>query len=138
MFTSCRNNGFRMTFETGWTISVRWSRTCYCERRSWDIECSPSDCDTELVYSKDAEIAAWYGDKKGHGSTIDGICETWLEIHEHDQVEGWVSTNDVAGWIAKVAAFKGDHKLESERLRLEERINQWSKQDDQCTTQDDH
>ena len=59
MFTSCRNSGFTMKFENGWTISVRWSKDNYCERRSWDVEdCLTPEGGAEFVESKDAEIAA--------------------------------------------------------------------------------
>ncbi len=123
MFSSTRNHGFQMKFENGWTISVQWSKNNYCERRTFDVDfaCLPEEGDVE-VESPDAEVAAWYGERNR-----DKPCEGWLDIYESDQVAGWLSADEVATWITKVAAFKGNHKLESERLRLDERITEWNK-----------
>jgi len=78
MFRSCRNKGFHMTFENGWTISVQWGRENYCEVVG----------ETENnVTAKDAEIAAWH---------VDG---TDLLIED----SGWRDTNYVAKWITKVS-----------------------------------
>lgn len=32
-FEICKNSGFRMTFENGWTISVQWGWGNYCENQ---------------------------------------------------------------------------------------------------------
>ena len=79
MFRSCRNKGFHMTFENGWTISVQWGRENYCEQVENEAD------GTHLA--KDAEIAAWH---------VDG---TDLLIED----SGWRDTNYVAKWITKVS-----------------------------------
>ena len=86
MFTSTHNNGFSMTFENGFTISVRWGIGNYCERRSMSSYHPHSDMKIPQVKSTDAEIAIW--DKEG----------TWFNFGS-DTVKGWCSVDEVATWI---------------------------------------
>jgi hypothetical protein len=46
------SQGFTMTFENGWTISVRFGTMNYCENRSWSLDAkdAPTSC-------PDAEVA---------------------------------------------------------------------------------
>jgi len=72
------NNGFTMTFENGWTISVQFGKANYA--RIID------------GVSVSAEIAIW--DKDG----------TWYDFG-HDQVASYCDTNAVAYWIDKASKF---------------------------------
>ena len=87
MFTSSHNNGFSMTFENGFTISVRWGIGNYCERRSMSSYHPHSDMKIPQVKSTNAEIAIW--DKEG----------TWFNFGS-DQVKGWCDADEVAHWIS--------------------------------------
>ena len=80
-FTAVQNdyhNGFAMTFENGWTISVQFGRGNYCHRKG-DI-------------ALNAEIAIW--DEYG----------AWYDFG-HDTVRGYCNANEVAEWIDKVSKW---------------------------------
>jgi hypothetical protein len=47
--------GFQITFENGYTISVQYGKSNYCERRDLFEEESPAD----QISSKNCEIAVW-------------------------------------------------------------------------------
>lgn len=85
MFAITRGSGFQMTFENGVTISVQFGPPNYCARRSTDDFNAPQK--TTMWTSKDAEVAILLPDG------------TFYQIQEHDKVEGWQSTEDVAKWI---------------------------------------
>lgn len=89
MFSITSGRGFKMKFANGWTVSVQFGRDNYCENRHRALT---SYAAPERGESKDAEIAAW--DSDGN----------WFEFGG-DTVEGWCSPDDVAAFIAKVAAF---------------------------------
>jgi hypothetical protein len=77
------HNGFQMTFENGWTVSVQFG---------WPNYCSNQHKNGHVIHSSsDAEIAAW--DKEG----------VWYRFANGDTVQGWNSADDVADFIAKVA-----------------------------------
>lgn len=90
-FKSNGRPGFSMTFENGWTISVVWHTSAYCERKSLsaDIETIKDDKPAE---SADAEIAIW--DSEGE----------WYDFGS-DTVKGWCTPDEVAEWIIKVKQF---------------------------------
>lgn len=75
------HKGFHMTFENGWTVSVQFGKNNYVADRS------------NKGQSVNAEIAAW--DKDG----------VWYRFPNGDTVQGWNSADDVADFIAKVAAL---------------------------------
>jgi len=82
-------NGFKMTFENGWTVSVQWSSFNYCANRSFasygEMPQKP-DC-------INAECAVW--DTNGD----------WFKLTASDDVQGWMSPDEVAELIARVQAF---------------------------------
>jgi hypothetical protein len=59
-FECSNNNGFKITFQNGITVSVKWSRSSYCERYSPelfpDARRAYSDLDEAQVWSSDAEV----------------------------------------------------------------------------------
>ena len=75
-------NGFHMTFENGWTVSVQFGKYNYANNRQ-NTDSSP-----------DAEIAAW--DKDGNWYKFPGF--------NGETVRGNQYPNDVAEFIAMIAA----------------------------------
>ena len=68
------NNGFHMTFENGYTISVQFSKTNYSDGGETT-----------------AEVAAWDSDRK------------WVKLNEHDDVQGWCTPNEVLEIMNQIA-----------------------------------
>ena len=68
------HNGFHMTFENGYTISVQFSKTNYSDGGETT-----------------AEVAAWDSDRK------------WVTLNEHDDVQGWCSPNEVLEIMNQIA-----------------------------------
>jgi hypothetical protein len=68
------HNGFHMTFENGYTISVQFSKTNYSDGGETT-----------------AEVAAWGPDRK------------WVQLSEHDDVRGWCSPNEVLEIMNQIA-----------------------------------
>lgn len=95
------HGGFQMTFENNLTISVMFRGGNYCEHKWQDFDFAVNKMGEDgHLNSKDAEIAIW---DEGN---------TWLRFG-WDTVEGYLSTNDVAGWIARAAAAKDMADLQS-------------------------
>jgi len=67
-----QSNGFSMTFENGYTISVQFSKMNYSDGKTT------------------AEVAAW---------SEDG---TWYKLGANDNVVGWRTTDEVADLIQLV------------------------------------
>ena len=78
MFKITQNKGFHMTFANGYTISVQFGDVNHCDDR---------DLST-------AEVAIWKGDS-------DFLTSQFIEC---DSVAGYLTTDQVAELIAKVAA----------------------------------
>lgn len=87
VFKSQERPGFSMTFDNGWTISVQWHTSAYCERNQL-----ASIIDSNPAQSTTAEIAIW--DEKGE----------WYNFGS-DTVLGYQSPDDVAEWITKTKNF---------------------------------
>jgi hypothetical protein len=68
------NNGFKVTFENGHTISVQFGRVNYCDEGKTT-----------------AEIAAW--DANGE----------WIKITEYDDVKGHCSPSDMLEIMNKIS-----------------------------------
>jgi len=103
------SNGFKMTFENGWTVSVQWSNFNYCDNRSWamanpDVAQKPN--------CPNAECAVW--DTNGD----------WFKLTTHDDVQGWMTTDEVAELIARVQAFSP--VLDSEAVDVT--MKDWNKE----------
>lgn len=92
MFRSTYNKGFSMTFQNGITISVQWGYNNYCERRSFHHTIT-DDMKNPTNESSDAEIAIW-NDKNSEYN------------FGNDWVKGYVSADEVAGWISLVSIAK--------------------------------
>lgn len=95
------HGGFQMTFANGLTISVMFHGGNYCEHKMEDYYSAKNAMEKEGSHnSKDAEIAIW------------NEADTWLRFG-WDTVEGWLSTDDVAGWITRAAAARDMADLQS-------------------------
>ena len=68
------NNGFHITFENGYTVSVQFSKTNYSDGGETT-----------------AEVAAWGPDRK------------WVKLSEHDDVIGWCTPNEVLEIMNQIA-----------------------------------
>jgi hypothetical protein len=86
MFKICKDAGFHMTFENGWTVSVQFGRFSYCANKAPFFDDEIDVIKTECI---NAEIAAWDYD------------ENWYSF-EFDQVKGYCSTDEVADFIHKI------------------------------------
>ena len=92
--------GFHMEFPNGWIISVQWGPGNYCETRRKDEDgwISPFDGRYHEFVSTTAEIAVMHKDHS-----------RMYPISEHDDVKGWVSATDVAGYIQWVSQLDNDY-----------------------------
>ena len=68
------NNGFHITFENGYTVSVQFSRSNYSDQGETT-----------------AEVAAWGPDRK------------WVKLGEDDDVIGWCTPNEVLEIMNQIA-----------------------------------
>jgi hypothetical protein len=125
MITIKENRGFSLTFENGLTISVMIGSVNYCTGRcrfnnvNSGPRTSESICYPEMhkpnfkdgiyfVESDNAEIAIW--DNSNNGRNGRG---KWLSFG-YDQVEGYVPTEDIGKWIAKVQGAKDLAELQAQ------------------------
>lgn len=97
MFRSGYNKGFQMSFKNGLTISVQWGVNNYCERRSFD-NTHLDDMKNLTNESPDAEIMIW--DEKNNEYNFG-----------YDFVKGYVTPDEVAGWISLVSIAKDMNDL---------------------------
>ena len=103
MFRTNSNKGFFMEFENGFGISVQWGTMNYCSVKNLE-----SGVMTEMVgnskefrnawESNTAEIAVFKGEKM-------------MSVGDNDQVQGWLTTNDVAKVIEIVSKFKTENTI---------------------------
>jgi hypothetical protein len=95
------HGGFQMTFGNGLTISVMFRGGNYCEHKNAAFDTAKNNMEEDGHHkSPDAEIAIW------------DEADTWLRFG-WDTVEGWLSTDDVAGWITRAAAARDMADLQS-------------------------
>lgn len=87
-FRVVAGHGFQMRFDNGWTVSVMFGTTNYCEHHG---EFNALFDTTAFDWSsQNAEIAAWDSFDNEHK-------------FEHDVVKGWVRPDEVAAFIHEVA-----------------------------------
>lgn len=94
-FAITGHKGFQLEFANGWTISVQWGPGNYTDGReamAWDAPAK-----SRRWTSKSAEIAII--DADGNFHRPEG--KDW-----GDDVAGWLSTDDVAEYIAYTASRK--------------------------------
>jgi hypothetical protein len=82
MFSITEGQGFHMTFQNGWTVSVQWGRINYGSNRS----ASGPRPGQAFYDARTAEVSCWYGN--------DGA----------EEVQGYMLADDVADYIAAVAS----------------------------------
>jgi hypothetical protein len=104
MFKVTRGKGVRITFASGWTISIQWGPGNYCDNHHAPLESphgsdgSRSAIDAQAIRvgeagSATAEIAIW------------DECGDWLDFGS-DTVLGWQTPDEVAYWIGVCASGK--------------------------------
>jgi hypothetical protein len=95
------SGGFQMTFDNGLTISVMFRGGNYCEHKMERPTIAMANLEMDGIHSsEDAEIGIW--DEAG----------TWLDFGG-DTVQGYVTANEVASWIAKITSCKNLADLQS-------------------------
>lgn len=87
MFTSTRGQGFHVAFANGWRVSVQWGPGNYCQNKAM------TDAEVEAVpfpglQSTNAEVLVISG------------------VGKYEPVKGWMSPEDVAALLARVAKRK--------------------------------
>lgn len=99
-FRVTSHRGFQLTFENGWTVSVQFGPSNYCQHHSGAV---PFDLpeSTHIWESRDAEVAVW----PETGSKF-------VRLGGHDDVVGWVEADAVAGLISAVAGLAADTTLD--------------------------
>jgi hypothetical protein len=113
-FRSTVHKGFHMKFTNGYTISVQWGAGNYCENRSLHEHDSIEWKNRDAVYdSPDAEIAVW--DVNGED----------LKFDNGDLVKAYVSPNEVAEWIYKVANFTSVEKEDESSIEQRKAAIAW-------------
>jgi hypothetical protein len=83
--------GFQLTFANGWTASVQFGTGNYCGNKSRSLYSESADVQAGENGCANAEIAAWDADGK------------WRDFGS-DTVKGWVSADEVAQFLAEIAA----------------------------------
>ncbi len=87
-FRICDNEGFQLTFENGWTVSVQFGPMHYCDnRKDFGIAEAIKNRGAKPAVSKTAEVA------------VINPAGDLIELTEHDTVKGWVSADEVAKLI---------------------------------------
>lgn len=102
-FNITQGKGFQMTFENGFTISVQWGYGNYSSNRNYDHSYG-EERKHECFSATTAEIAVWHKDGDRDFLQIEGNC--W------GHVIGWLTTDEVATWITKVANAKTKEDIE--------------------------
>ena len=110
-FVAQGNAGFQMTFDNGYTVSVRWQPGTYTEHNDWSTRKNEfSDwwnqplSEVNLAngwVSRTAEVAVIRRDEE------DKAKDVWFNPHtlKRGDPEGWLSTDDVAIIISKVQSI---------------------------------
>jgi hypothetical protein len=110
-FVAQGNAGFQMTFDNGYTVSVRWQPGTYTEHNDWSTRKNEfSDwwnqpvSEANLVNgwaSRTAEVAVIRRDED------DSKESKWYNPHtlELGDPEGWLSTDEVATIISNVQSI---------------------------------
>ena len=110
-FVAQGNAGFQMTFDNGYTVSVRWQPGTYTEHNDWSTRKNEfSDWWNQPLskvnlangwVSRTAEVAVIRRDEE------DKAKDVWFNPHtlKRGDPEGWLSTDDVAIIISKVQSI---------------------------------
>ena len=115
MFRTNSNKGFFMEFENGFGISVQWGTSNYCSVKNLD-----SGIGTEMVGNSKEFRNAWESNTAEIAvyKSCFGKCDTMMNIGDNDQVQGWLTTNDVAKVIEIVSKFKTENTIKKKIKEL--------------------
>lgn len=109
LHTQSQNNGFTMTFENGYTVSVRWGWANYCTNHTM-----PASASTRILWNTlnstncsncdNAEVAVWNRD--GTFLTPDGKLG--------GDVLSYRTPEEVASFLSEVASWKSNKEFNNE------------------------
>ena len=108
--TQSHNNGFTMTFENGYIVSVRWGWGNYCNNNSKHLipfgsrDSLPPLSSTEFYECKNAEVAVWNQD--GTFLTPDGKLG--------GDVLSYRTPEEVASFLSEVSSWKPNKEFNNE------------------------
>ena len=93
MFKCTNNKGFQITFANGYTISVQWGVSNYCQKKQYGGY--GDEMKHPIWESINAEVAVW--DKDGN----------WVKpAGTDDDVKGYQTPEEVAETIERVSKWK--------------------------------
>jgi len=101
-----RSNGFWITFENDWTISVQWGAMTYSDNH--DMTFMEAFAKKDLS-SKDAEITAWNED-----DTMWWDFDEKKPVTSNRYVKGWVKPDELIGYMQDVSEIALDVTTASE------------------------
>ena len=87
-FKTTSRNGFHITFENGWTVSVQFGNGNYCDNYNHDMMSRDP-----VPPSANAEVAAW-PDRAG----------AWHRFADGDTVRGCMTPAEVLAFMNEIAA----------------------------------
>lgn len=95
MFSSNTGNGFHMTFDNGYTISVQWGYGSYCENQyrhdiGFNDPCKAEHAEIAVIDTRSKEF-------------VDPSDYMGVDYDGGDDVVGWVTADEVAAIIYHVA-----------------------------------
>lgn len=103
MFKAHQNKGIQITFKNGWTISIQFSDSHYCNNKKTS---------QSITESESAEIAIWDKNEEYYkfsdGKNLPRTCL------------GWCSPDEVAEWITKVSTWETSMFFEHDIVELTE------------------
>ena len=108
--TQSHNNGFTMTFENGYTVSVRWGWGNYCDNNHkrpvtyGARNCLPPLSSTEFYECKTAEVAVW--NQEGTFLTPHGTLG--------GDVLAYRTSEEVASFLSEVSSWKPNKEFNNE------------------------
>jgi hypothetical protein len=91
-FKTTSRNGFHITFENGWTVSVQFGRGNYCANRNPDGATDPDP----IPPSANAEVAAWDAQRD------------WYRFADGDTTLGYMTPTAVLAFMNEIASKEED------------------------------
>ena len=110
-FVAQGNAGFAMTFDNGYTVSVRWQPGTYTEHNDWSNSKDQFVDWWDRPMTKDKLTNGWVSSTAEVAvirRSADGTDSKWYNPHtlKLGDPEGWLSTDEVADIIHNVQSIK--------------------------------
>mgnify|MGYP003117082645 FL=1 len=105
-----------MEFENGFGISVQWGTSNYCSVKNLESK----RIMTEMIGNSKEFRNAWESNTAEIAvyKSCFGKCDTMIDIGDNNQVQGWLTTNDVAKVIEIVSKFKTENTIKKKIKEL--------------------